>query len=188
MAVSMGHKELAEMAHALSRLFRCSIQGGGSELVSLKDELNALEDYIHIQRVRFGERIRYINSIPERFLSAQVMKLTIQPIIENAFIHGLQSRDGEGIVSIDAGQDGDDLRIFVEDTGEGMNPEKIATLNRILSEDPNPDNLWRYGGIENVNLRMKIVYGKRYGISVEAADTNGTRIVLTIPFRDINHV
>ncbi len=188
MAVSMGHTELAEMAHSLSRLFRYSIQGGGSELVSLKDELNALEDYIHIQRVRFGERIRYINSIPEQFLSAQVMKLTIQPIIENAFVHGLQSRDGEGVVSIDARQEGDDLRIVVEDTGEGMHPEKIAALNRILSEDPNPDNLWRYGGIENVNLRMKIVYGKRYGITVEAADTKGTRIVLTIPLRDINHV
>lgn len=183
MAVVSGQDAIADMAYSLSCLFRYSIQGGGSDLVPLKDELKALDDYIKIQSARFGSRIHYRNSIPSDLLSLYVIKLSLQPIIENSFIHGLDKKTGTVSVDVDGFLEDKLLSIVISDNGMGMATEDIASLNKILSEPPCSENLWKYGGIENVNLRIKLLFGQTYGIRAEPGREKGLRIVLKLPYR-----
>lgn len=165
--------EAVEMVNTLARLFRISISKG-HELIPLEDELKHAESYLKIQKFRYGNQFTYEVDADETCLPYLCNKITIQPIIENAIYHGFQMVD-EGVIHISIQHKDEDILICVEDNGVGMTEEHCR---EILKREPND----RTGiGIKNVNDRIRIYFGEKYGLHISSRLDEGTRVEILIP-------
>ena len=189
-ALSVGMRDIASITEALATFFRYTISNMDN-LVSLEEELSNAENYFAIQNYRFGDRIRMQVSIEpgsESALDFMIPKLTLQPIIENAIIHGLEAQVGPGTVSVGIATDGNRLTIEVKDDGVGMSEDVLEGIGRRLvfpealthrEEKP------RTGGIAlvNVNNRIKLLFGEQYGLGVSSIKGLGTTVEIQLPVR-----
>ena len=183
-----GANDLAVMIETLGTFFRYSISHRGN-IVTLEDELKNIDNYILIQQFRFFNRFRLEKIIDdyESIRDCKLPKLTLQPIIENAISHGLESKIADGIIIIRITTTEQKLIIHVEDNGVGISLEKVDEINRMLSgkSDTFNDNSKRGTGIalSNVNSRIKLKYGNEYGIQLFSSVGNGTDVEIIIPIR-----
>lgn len=167
------NKEAVEMVTALARLFRISISRG-HELITLEKELQHAQSYLNIQKFRYEDQFTYDFDVDEECLQYYCNKITLQPIIENAIYHGLDPSE-EGHIQIGIHDKGDAILLCVEDNGVGMTEEECAEiLNREAGD--------RTGiGIKNVNDRIHIYFGKKYGLRITSVLDAGTRVEIWIP-------
>lgn len=168
-------KEVAEIVKILSRLMRKSLEGNQKELV-LSDELTFIEMYLQIQRLRFGEQIDF-DIRQETTGNYTIIPLIIQPIVENSFIHGIEPLIGNGMIRINAEEDGENLRITIEDNGVGMNRAKLEKIRGILSSKEESEHL----GIKNVHQRIQSFYGDQYGLTIDSKENQGTIVTINLP-------
>ncbi len=132
-----------------------------------------------IQHYRYGDRIRFEMRVPDEANDIFVLKLLIQPLVENAVIHGIENMENNGVVVLEAERRGSNLHIAVYDNGVGMSQEKIR---RILKDDGGlPLEVKESIGLKNVNRRLKLRYGESHGLSIESVLGKGTRINMVIP-------
>jgi len=189
-ALSVGMRDIASITEALATFFRYTISNMDN-LVSLEEELSNAENYFAIQNYRFGDRISMAVRLEpgsESALDFMIPKLTLQPIIENAIIHGLEGQVGHGTVLVDIATEGNRLLIDVKDDGVGMNEAVLESIRRRLVF---PDALTsreekhRNGGIAlaNVNNRIKLLFGEQYGLRVSSIEGTGTRVEIQLPVR-----
>lgn len=151
--------DAVQMVHALARLFRISISRG-HELIPIEKELQHAEAYLQIQKYRYKNQFTYHFTVDESCLHCLCNKITLQPIIENAIVHGLDLMVDSGHIEITVKPDGDDILLIVADDGIGMESEQVAAL---LQNEPSD----RTGiGVKNVNDRLRIYFGAAYGISI----------------------
>jgi two-component system sensor histidine kinase YesM len=188
-ALSMGMRDIATITEALATFFRYTISNMDN-LVSLEEELGNAENYFAIQNYRFGERISMQVSLEagsEAAMDFMIPKLTLQPIIENAIIHGLEGQVGPGKVSVDIATDGGRLLIDVSDDGLGMSEDVLEELRRRLpSSDTttNRDDKHRGGiALANVNNRIKLLFGEQYGLRVSSIEGTGTTVEIQLPVK-----
>ncbi|MBZ4646596.1 MAG: integral rane sensor signal transduction histidine kinase [Clostridia bacterium] len=149
--------------------------------VTLQEEIDNLKEYINIQKARFGERVQIEMNIDERGLELAVPSLILQPIVENAFIHGVERKEGRGIITINIAKKSDRVEVEVSDNGPGMNKE---TIGKILecSRKNNCKGIKETGiGMENVIKRLRIFYGIEDVIRIDSEEGKGTRVVLLLP-------
>lgn len=179
--------QIAQMTEALSKLFRCMIANEG-KMVSLKDEIQSVENYMLIQQFRFDGRIGYqMNLEDEELLSYHVPNLIIQPIVENSVIHGLECREGGGLVSLSGYATRNRLVILVEDNGIGISQDKLDRLNEELYQAcslPTPGiEKEKHRGIAllNISQRIKLHYGNDYGLSIMSTPNVSTTVEITLP-------
>ena len=166
--------DAVQMVHALARLFRISISRG-HELIPIEKELQHAEAYLQIQKYRYKNQFTYHFTVDESCLHCLCNKITLQPIIENAIVHGLDLMVDSGHIEITVKPDGDDILLIVADDGIGMEPEQVAAL---LQNEPSD----RTGiGVKNVNDRLRIYFGAGYGISIESAPYEGTTVTIRTP-------
>ncbi len=166
--------EAVSMVNALARLFRISISRG-HELIPIRSEVQHAQSYLQIQSVRYKERFSYEFDVEERCLDYFCNKITLQPIIENAIYHGVNGLVDEGRIIIRVLEREDDIFFIVEDNGVGMAPEQVAEIFR-----RKPDG--RSGiGIRNVNDRLRIWFGEKYGITIVSVPDEGTRVTVRMP-------
>lgn len=166
-------KEAVEMVGALARLFRISISRG-HELITLEKECEHAKSYLKIQKYRYKNQFSYHFDIEQSCLGYLCNKITLQPIIENAICHGLDLAE-EGRIEIGVHEIGEDIVLSVEDNGVGMTKEQCAEILHKESSD-------RVGiGIKNVNDRIKIYFGEKYGISITSELDAGTRVEIRMP-------
>lgn len=176
-AIVEGSKGTYEMAGALSRMLRYSIKGGDE--VGLGEELQIVSSYMKIHQLRFSGRIQYEQDCPEELLGLAVPKMILQPFVENAVNHGLESIGKGGIIRVDAIRSDGELIVTISDNGTGIPPQRLAELNRILqSEDA---LLSEHIGIRNVHNRIRLKYGKPYGVTLASEPGRGTQIGLILP-------
>lgn len=172
-------KEIAELVMMLAKTMRYNIQVT-DQLVTLKAELQMVEYYLKIQNYRFGDRITSeIQVEPDMDMNALMMPLTIQPFVENAFIHGLEAKDSDGRLLIYVGMMGEDIRIEISDNGIGMDYYELGKLRKSLHEE-NSDQT--HIGVHNVNQRIKILCGEEYGVQIESKEGSGTKVIITLPY------
>ena len=152
---------------------RYALRRGGA-FTTLAEELGNIERYLALEQARFGDRLQISLLVAPEVLSVAVPFLAIQPLVENAVRHGLESKEGVGHVSITASDEGSEAEIVVEDDGVGTDPE---TMRRILAGDQEGDSL----GLGNVDARLRQVYGDDYGLVVETAPGAGTRVSFRVP-------
>lgn len=171
-------EEIAEIISALARLLRTSIKGKNA-IISLGQEIKYTRDYLYIQQIALGDRIQIEYDIDEEVLDCSVPKLIMQPIIENAIVHGIEGMKNGGLIVISAYHKGD-LLISVSDNGKGIEEERI---NQILDGDGDDDTIENHTrlGIRSVDKRVKILYGEKYGVKILSQPQQGTTVELLIP-------
>lgn len=175
MAVRANAPEVCNMIQTLSEYFRLSLSGG-RDIVMVEDELKLARVYLEIQNSRFRGIILSTIDVPEELYHYAIPKLTLQPLLENAVIHGLQPKeDKHWRLDIRGEAKGDLLFFYVEDNGVGMAPEKVASL---LGQSP-PAGGHGYG-LYNVNKRLQLYYGEGCGLSIQSSPGKGTRVCVTI--------
>ncbi len=164
--------EIAVLAENLAVILRKSISS--KPFIQLREELDTIESYIKIQKIRFAGRFLYETEVPDMLEDCVIPKMILQPLVENAIIHGL---DGcaNGYICIYAAQKDGILRISVTDDGCGMGQEMLDWMN-----SPNPAKRDGHLGLYNVIQILKLYYGEEYGIQAES-DTSGTTVTIRLP-------
>lgn len=170
------NKEAGKMAVALGRIMRWAISNTENKVL-LREEAEVLADYLSIQKMRYGDSLKCEVSLKEPELSMQVPKMILQPLAENALIHGLESLDGEKRLEINARTENGELWITVMDYGVGMPPEKVQ---EILSGKVRQKK--NHGvGIYNVHQRIRLSFGERYGLRIKSEPGCGTEVRIVLP-------
>ncbi|MFJ5760451.1 sensor histidine kinase [Neobacillus sp. NPDC093182] len=173
--------EVSKMTTSLSRLLKKSITNNG-EFIRLEEEINYIDDYMTIQKIRFQDRIHYSVNVDPEAKNCLVPKLILQPIVENAMIHGIEKKIGNGYLFINGKIKNNKLHIEVLDNGVGMDENTVASLSegRYLSLD---DNRGTGNGILNVQNRIQLLFGDDNGLKIESNINVGTSFELTLPIR-----
>ena len=167
------NEEAVTMVNSLAKLFRISISRG-QEIIPIDKEVQHAECYLQIQKYRYTNQFDYELDIQESCKDYLCNKITLQPMIENALYHGLNMID-EGHIIIRIYEDGDDVIMEVEDNGVGMTQEQIDNL--FVSDITDKRGI----GVKNVNDRIKIYFGERYGITIKSELDVGTVVSIRIP-------
>ncbi len=154
----------------LSRYLRYNIELNDDEQIDIKKELYQIKDYITIEQARFGDKLTVIYDIDED-VNCVVPSLLIQPLVENAIVHGIQPCKGKGVVTISVTESGSRVRIAVRDTGHGIDPDVVARVEA----DEMPGNKI---GLLNVHHRVKLLYGE--GLQIRQLNP-GTEIAFYVP-------
>lgn len=163
---------------ALARFFRISLSRGKS-IITVKDELEHVRNYLMIQHMRFKNRFSYTIEAEDEVLELASLKLMLQPLVENAIYHGMEFMDGDGEIFISAWKEGEDLYLKVSDNGLGMTEEQVA---RLFSDMPHTGSSRGSGiGVKNVNERIRLYFGSEYGLSIESEPDEGTVVTIHLP-------
>lgn len=172
--------KVSEMIDSLTVFFRISLSKGRS-FISVREELTHVEKYIAIQKIRYERILESRIQVPEEFYECDIVKMTLQPLVENALYHGIKEKDEPGLISITANEKGRDIEFCVSDTGLGMTQEKVREVQRMMDEgiEYNPDAY----GIINVQKRLRMYFGNKYGLRFESEQGRGTRVYVLIPRR-----
>lgn len=144
-----------------------------ADFTTLADELRSVDQYLELERARFGERLQVSLQVAPEVLPVAVPYLCLQPLVENAVRHGLEGRPGPGHVRLRADDNGPEALISVEDDGVGMDPERARAV--LAGEIPEAV------GLVNVDARLRQVYGDDHGVSVQTGEGLGTRVSLRVP-------
>ncbi len=144
------------------------------EFTTLAEELRSIERYLVLEKARFGDRLRVVTMVAPEVLSVTLPFLSVQPLVENAVRHGLESAAGDGTITLTALDAGHECLITIEDDGAGVDPEIVRAA--LSGRNPSASV-----GLANVDERMRTVYGNAYGIVVETAPGHGTKVSLRVP-------
>lgn len=178
--------EIRDMVTSLGALIEASI-GKGNPMVALSKELKYVDHYLLIMKNRYGERLSYENEIDTSLLEQEVPKLILQPLVENAIYHGIDKMRKKGTIKLTVQKQEETIYIEVMDNGKGINPEEVEDLNQKFKEDREDyllgDNR-KSIGLANVNGRVKLFFGKEYGLQIESQYETYTKIKLYLPIRD----
>lgn len=188
-ALVSGADEIARMTEALAVFFRYSISRKGI-IVTVEDELKNVDTYLTIQRFRFDNRFSIEKDIedPDTIMGCRIPKLTIQPIIENAIYHGLETKEGPGRIIVRMAATASRLLIHIIDDGVGINGDAVDELNATLSKklqlrDLDPPAHGVGIALRNVNDRIKLCFGEDYGIFVSSTEGAGTDVGIRLPLK-----
>ena len=180
----------AEMIELLSRIFRYTISQGS--VISLEQEINNAIDYIKLQQHRFDKQLDFekeINCERDFLLRFQVPKLILQPIVENAIIHGLPTVEEGASIKLRIYTTQSRIIISIIDNGCGMNLETLNSLNKKLSDNHYSTDDGRSGigvGLWNVNARIKLLFGNEYGITAFSSVGNGAEFQIILPLNTVH--
>ncbi len=188
-ALMDGQKEIAKMTEILSRFFRYCISST-DQLVKVREELHHIQDYYYIQKYRFEDRLEMEVWVEdEDIYDFYLPRMTLQPLVENAMVHGLERMAGKGMLTLRLFRTDDRLLILISDNGIGMNRDQLASLNgRMKNQQFNAGRTkGRHSGIalNNVNARLKLTFGDEYGIHYRSMEGAGTDAWVTLPVVDV---
>lgn len=162
---------------ALAKFFRISLSKG-KNIITVKDEVEHVRNYLMIQNMRFKNRFEYSIDVEDEVLNYSSLKLMLQPLVENAIYHGMEFMDGDGGIDVKVFKEDDNLYFTITDNGLGMSEDVVATL---LSKDIVPSKKGSGIGVKNVNERIKLYFGNEYGLRVESEPDEGTKITIHLP-------
>jgi Predicted signal transduction protein with a C-terminal ATPase domain len=147
--------------------------------VLLKEEISIIENYIYLQKIRFDQLFTIENLINQKVLNCEIIKMIIQPLIENSIYHGLSECSGNGKIIIQGEQVNDNLILTISDNGIGIDDKKLKKLNDYINDK---NNDFSGTALRNINKRLKLNYGNDYGLEIYSALGKGTSMILTIPY------
>jgi two-component system, sensor histidine kinase YesM len=174
------NKDASQMISALASFFRIGISKG-REIISIHEEMEHIQHYLFIQEMRYGDDFSYEIEIDKEIISYNIIKLSLQPLIENAIYHGVKQKRGQGKITIRGYQVRDTIHLEVNDNGNGIEPQKLKDI--LLEIEASYQEKKRYLGIglQSVNERIKIHFGNEYGLTIASEPSNGTVVSITIP-------
>lgn len=183
-AEAEGIEVISATCQSLSDIFRYSINRG-KEVVRISDEIAHVQNYVYIQKLRFEEKFKVVYDIDEEVTDYQIVKLILQPIVENVLVHGMDYKKSCCTIKIRGKKLDNVIILTVEDDGTGMDTPQLEALRASLSEEIVHAEVVGSGknsiGIKNVNARIKLYYGEQFGLSIESGKGRGTSVKVTIP-------
>jgi len=194
LAESKRTSEVVQITGALSNFFRTSLSGG-QDWITLRQEEEHLLGYLTILKTRYRDILQYQIDIDERLMDCQILKLMIQPLVENAVYHGIKNKRGGGTVRVSiqmerallSGEpiDGALMNLQVRDNGAGMDTDRLAQVQQslILSQPASGDSGY---GISSVDKRIKLYYNQTEGVKIDSIPGEGTMVTFTVPVRGAN--
>ena len=169
-------EEVAEALRSLKRLFYLGI-GKNNDFVSLADEFEYIQHYLYLMDIRYPGKYLLQMDLPEELRSCQIIRLVLQPIVENSLQHGFKA--GGGLIQVSAQQEGKDLIICIADNGVGLSEEQVRT---VMQNKGSKSGI----GLYNVNERIRLCFGSSYGLTLESTKGMGTTVSLRIPLQYSN--
>lgn len=182
LAESDNKAAVIDMIGYLSCFFRTTLNNG-KQFIRLEEEIEHIHSYLQIQKMRYSDILEYSIDVPEELNNLIVLKLTLQPIIENALYHGIKNRRGVGLISVSAEIKEKRLAITVNDNGAGITPERLEEIQKLLSDDEvaaQKSNDTGFG-LFNVNERIKLNYGNEYGVKIKSKYSVYTAVTVYLP-------
>jgi two-component system sensor histidine kinase YesM len=177
MAKDCGAKNVMQMISALTNLFRIGLSKG-NEIISLSEEIEHISNYLIILKMRYAEILDYDISSDEELNGLLVQKLILQPIVENAVYHGIKEKGSPGRVQILVYLEDDILHLIIKDDGVGISEDTLKTLNTSLNAIGNRKEGY---GLFNVNERIRLSYGREFGVTVKSELGKGTTVEIRHP-------
>ncbi|MGN0247081.1 MAG: sensor histidine kinase [Lachnospiraceae bacterium] len=187
-AFTANDREVATAIKILGKSLRYVLENTGTVSVSLEKEINHIRNYLQIHRIRFGDRINLIEKIEEDIVLEEynVLPLLLQPIVENAVIHGLSEKEKDGVITLDIFKNSTFLSILISDNGKGMDKETLLKLKeKIASKDYKPA---RNIGLYNINQRLQLCYGATCQLHIDSQINKGTSVLMELPLQKITEV
>ncbi|MBO4414508.1 MAG: histidine kinase, partial [Lachnospiraceae bacterium] len=181
-ALTSGDTEVANAICLLGKSMRYVLENTGNKDTTLAKELEHLKVYLEIQELRFGDRLDYMINIQEGLLpeNYRMMGLLLQPVAENAIIHGLADREEGGRVNIDVYSTDNILCIDISDNGCGIEKEQLEALNSSL-DSYGGESRTNSIGLYNINRRIRLSYGEDFGIRIESVSGSWTKVSIILP-------
>ncbi|MBR3042850.1 MAG: sensor histidine kinase, partial [Eubacterium sp.] len=182
MTESGENQKAIQVIQELSSFFRITLSKGQRE-ITINNEKEHVKSYLEIQRYRYQDIMDYELHIDEDILDYHIQKLTLQPIVENALYHGIKNKRGKGLIEVYGAKDGDDIVFTIRDNGIGMKEEELERLRLLISGKVEEDdgNDQSGFGMANVEKRIEMLYGSKYGMTVDSVYTEGTTVTVRIP-------
>lgn len=182
-AEKKGDKEIADMVYSLSQVFRLSLNDG-RDTFTLEQEVELVKNYLFLQKNRFRERFEFEITLDESIKDFTVPKLLLQPLAENAVIHGIEPLAGSGLISIRAFRKDRTIVLEVQDNGVGITPERLQELHQRLARGSSiseeEENAGRSGfALSNVQERLALFFAGA-SLQIESVEGAGTRIIIHI--------
>lgn len=179
MRLTGGKNEASEMISKLAAMLRYALEDSGT-LVTLGEELENVRTYLELQALRYKDRFRVAWEVEEGLSSLYVMKLTLQPIVENAIYHGLKPIEGKGVITLSAHAAGSKINLSVVDNGAGIDTKTLLELREDLN-DVLSIKEEKHIGLLNVHQRIRLFFGDAYGVSIVSEVGRGTSVTVTLP-------
>lgn len=176
-----GAPEISDMVTALSSIMEATI-GKDNKLISFRDEMKYIENYISIMKYRYEGRLKFNTYIDKDILNMKIPRLILQPIVENAIQHGIGRTTEIGEINISAERSNECVVIEVCDNGKGMTETDLETLLSKIDASSEGQSI----GLKNVNKRLKLFYGEAYGVRIMSQPDSFTKVVLVIPEKKLN--
>ena len=172
---------VCDMCQKLGEIFRYSLGKNHGEFVTLEQELVHTQNYIFIQKIRYGSRFEVFYNVEVDVSRFRILRFILQPIVENAILHGLGELTGTGTLEISVYEQDEKLLIKIADDGVGMDEEKVAELNEYINEKKIQKDSKKSIGIRNVNQRIKLSCGEEYGVKIASHPYQGSCFSLWLP-------
>ena len=177
-AVIEGNKEVSKMIYNLAFLFRSMIKGPSK--ITIEKEISYCKLYLELFEFRYKDKLNYVIEIDDDIKNNEIMKFTIQPIIENYLVHGIDLEAIDNLIKITGERFCDFIKIYIEDNGVGISEENLLKIKDSLNGGSS-DSI----GLKNVNDRLKYQYGNEYGIEVQNNEDRGSKVTITIPIKGV---
>jgi two-component system sensor histidine kinase YesM len=169
MAEKVKEKQIAKIAINLSKIFKLTLNDG-NHITSVKNEMDQVKSYLDIQNIRFDHKIHYTITIEPEIMEENIIKLLLQPIVENSVYHGLEHQEN-GTIMIEGTKVEEGLLFIIHDTGKGFDMN-VVDINK------------KGYALKNINERLKLYYGKEYGLKIESELGKGTTVYLKVGLRN----
>ena len=171
-------KKVVSMVGSLSDFFRISLNQG-QDILDVREELQHVRSYLEIQQMRYQDILQYEICVPEELYSSRIPKITLQPLVENALYHGIKNKRGKGMIRIDGEMEDSDCILRITDNGRGMTPERLGQVREgIRNRNACETEIY---GLYNVNERIRLNFGEKYGITITSTYGEGTCVTITLP-------
>ncbi|MBV7505606.1 sensor histidine kinase [Bacillus sp. sid0103] len=181
MALEYQAKDIMDVIDALTKLFRIGLSKG-KESIKVSEEIEHIESYLIIQMTRYEDKFDYVIEVQEEARELFVLKLILQPLVENSIYHAIKTKRGRGKILIQVKIIDNKLYLSVSDDGSGMNPELVTKLNQRLRKTGMIGGADSEGyGMLNVNERIKLSFGNDYGLNVQSIENKGTTVEIWHP-------
>ena len=172
---------ICDLCEKLGENFRYSLGKNYGEFVTVLQELQHTQNYVYIQKTRFGSKFEVFYNVDPEVENKLLLRFILQPIVENAIVHGLSGIPGKGTLEIAINKIDDMLVIKIEDDGVGMAQDRVEEINRYINDSEQADQTRHSIGIRNVNQRIKLACGNEYGIIIESTPNRGSCFTISLP-------
>lgn len=172
--------QVVRMVSSLSDFFRTTLSKGRDD-ISVEEEETHIRSYLEIQQFRYRDILEYEIRIPEKMHHCRILKLTLQPLVENALYHGIKNKRGLGHILVTGKMEGEKMIFSVSDDGIGMDPDRLKKVRRIIAGELADENPSSGFGLFNVEQRIKLNCGTEYGLVIDSVYGRGTTVQVMIP-------